>query len=71
MGRQAGVREWSGIVISPEMIQAGMSRLADLRQADVDQVYAVVEVYWAMRALESGCPSSAASDRGTAENHQR
>ena len=53
MPRQGGAKEWNGITVSPEMIQAGLERLADLRQADVDQVYAVVEVYWAMRELEN------------------
>ena len=56
--RQAGIREWDGIIVSPEMVQAGLVRLAELLQADVDRAYAVTEVYWAMRELEHRPASS-------------
>src|SRR5205814_7259179 len=51
--RQASAREWNGITISPELISAGVSKLVEFRRAAVDRVYAVIEVFWAMRELET------------------
>ena len=41
------------IQITEEMIEAGVTRLIDLQEAEVGQSYLVEEVYRAMRALRS------------------